>query len=774
MANGELRLSIPGAGRTIASSAEERAVFVREAVNIVAEALSGQDIESDFNAVYGPRWVLGETGAQHDPVARRAAWALVNVWITAALSGAQSSWKGIREAEDWFYGDDKDRLPSLAYRLNANTRFQLIRPLGKLKVDADLLDLLPYILEPHGPGSRLTVMKDPGTLVAWDAKRDDGVFYTPSDVADYMVGTASDSLLPSLGPVLSLDTSCGTGVYLVAMLRHAVTKHGVDPLVYAAEHLHGIDISDRSVESCAFVLLNYCVTSVSARGISPWSAWQALRLNLVAADSLKLKVDRHSDYSENRRRRECMRARFLTPGGDCTKLEKHQPQAEPRQLTLFGLDAESDALIDLGRLFPEMSRGCDLLIGNPPYTDLGYRKDLDQLVAEYATLRHSRLSGNRNIYLLFVEMMWRLTKPGHSAAGLVVPLSIAYHQGADYSGCRQAMATKGGTWRCAFFDREPHALFGEDVKTRNAILFRRETGDDPERGSKANIETGPLRKWTSRTRDTLFDSISFTRLASSNITRGIPKLEGEELSAAFTALVARQESLITLYKQARTVRQSDAFTQGETPRVFLASTAYNFLNVYRDVRNEGGDYPASENSVHCLEFAKEQAAELVFSVLSSRLVYWLWHALGDGFHVARWFVDFIPFGISSFTAEQSETLQRLGRELWAELQKHRIVSVNRGRQTIAFRPLACDRERDEIDAILLEAAALPSSMLDVFRSFVISTVMVDHTDARRQHLISHFQRIETVPCPKERTSMPARKVNSPRKSGGSTRRRSGI
>ena len=98
-------------------------------------------------------------------------------------------------------------------------------------------------------------------------------------------------------------------------------------------------------------------------------------------------------------------------------------------------------------------------------------------------------------------------------------------------------------------------------------------------------------------------------------------------------LVARQETLNTLYKQARTLRQSDAFTPAEAPRVFLASTAYNFLNVYRDVSNKAGDVPASENSVHCLEFAKEESAEVVFAILSSRLVYWLWHASGDGFHV---------------------------------------------------------------------------------------------------------------------------------------------
>jgi len=107
VANGDLRLSIPRAGRTVGSSAEERAVFVREAVEIIAEAISGQDIEADFNTVYSTRWQVDETGAQHDPIVRRAAWALINVWLAGSLSGALSSLASIGEAEDWFYGQTK-------------------------------------------------------------------------------------------------------------------------------------------------------------------------------------------------------------------------------------------------------------------------------------------------------------------------------------------------------------------------------------------------------------------------------------------------------------------------------------------------------------------------------------------------------------------------------------------------------------------------------------------------------------------------------------------
>ena len=57
-----------------------------------------------------------------------------------------------------------------------------------------LADLLPYVLDPHGPGSRASILKDPKTREARDAKRQKGVFYTPSDVANYMARAVLNDL----------------------------------------------------------------------------------------------------------------------------------------------------------------------------------------------------------------------------------------------------------------------------------------------------------------------------------------------------------------------------------------------------------------------------------------------------------------------------------------------------------------------------------------------------------------------------------------------------
>jgi hypothetical protein len=229
-----------------------------------------------------------------------------------------------------------------------------------------------------------------------------------------------------------------------------------------------------------------------------------------------------------------------------------------------------------------------------------------------------------------------------------------------------------------------------------------------------------------------------------SIADGIPKLSTGEQALAFSVLSARAVHLRTLCERCRTCRPYEATLASEQPRVFVASTAYNFLNVFRSIKLESRKYPLSENTVHYLEFVREEDAELAFAILSSRLTYWLWQVEGDGFHVGSWFIQQLPFGRSSFTSDQAQALQAAGRQLWLALQYHRIVSVNKGRQTVAYRPLACERERDAIDNVLIDAANLPKRFNQILRAFVKNAVVVDDCDARRNQLKSLFDSPEAT------------------------------
>jgi hypothetical protein len=98
--------------------------------------------------------------------------------------------------------------------------------------------LLPYILDPHGPGSRLSVRRRPETREARIRKRNEGIFYTPADVAAYMVDEILRHLQKGTHPITIFDPACGTGTFLRAALHTLRTQNRQvkwrRPLIYAA------------------------------------------------------------------------------------------------------------------------------------------------------------------------------------------------------------------------------------------------------------------------------------------------------------------------------------------------------------------------------------------------------------------------------------------------------------------------------------------------------------------------------------------------------------
>lgn len=737
------RPSFPAVGQALASVTEERARPIRQAVAVIQDVFAREQISREFLALFMPKWTAVESVELDASHPTRAAWAIVAIWTVSRLCGAIGPLASLADAEAWFFGDSRNELPSLASKLDRKTWLKAFWLLEEIKYDFALADLLPYVLDVHGPGSRLSVMKDASTARARAAKRESGVFYTPADVAEYMARKALDDLA-DLRPIRCFDPACGSGVFLRALLNVAAERGGdcFDRLAFATESLYAVDLDPFAVDAACFVLLHDCLGDVRKRGIAPWEAWHALRLNFAVIDALHVAPasSRSCERAEVRAKTQqgLLSGDFGQPAGSDSRNERHDVAQE----SWFGVAKDERPV---NNLFPEVTDGFDILVGNPPYAAIGQRRDAAFLERRYASLR-GKLSPRDDLYPLFIETMWQLTRPQRSSSALVVPLSIAYHRGTQFQACRRKMVRQGGRWQFAFFDREPHALFGEDVKTRNAILFRRESDQDPPRGETAVVETGPLRKWTSRSRQRLFRSISFACLKMGDISAFIPKLDGASQAQAAALLLERSHSLARLWSQARSCLPSEAFREPKAPTVFVAGTAYNFLNVFRPhERRPPQRFPLSESPLLRLQFSDESVAQVAFAILSSRVSYWLWQVQCDGFHVPRWFVESIPFSRESFTEGQRQRLCDWAGQLWKGLQEHQIVSLNGGRETIAYRPLACEKERDEIDKVLIEAAGLDASFADELRQIIRSTVIVDETDARRRTVQAHFQRTESIP-----------------------------
>ena len=719
------RRSAPAPGSSLVTAAEARAVHVRTAVESTRRSFGEREsVNAAWADVLASRWCK-EPLADSEPPFLRAAWALVSMRIVGRSIGALSADASLRDAEIWFLGSRRppsllsDAVAELADR-------EAIRALEAFAYDDALRDLLPYVLDAHGPGSRASVMKDPSTQKSRHARRAGGIFYTPSDVAEYITREVLTELGQEVRSSRILDPACGSGVFLRAALGFAV-RHtpDLDRLDFVERSLHGIDISPLAIEAACFVLLHDCLCSDrEPPPASPWSSWHRIRCNFCVGDALRFqpatpKHDRTGSLADLRR-----------------ALADTWVSSSSARIDTEAAETPFDRDVAVGSVFPALAGGADAVVGNPPYAAIGPRDDAAFLERRFASLSAGNVAGADH-YPVFVEMMWKLARPGRSSSGMVVPLSLACSSRAQMKAVRRAIVGSGGRWRFAFFDREPHALFGEDVKTRNAIVFRRKR--TVEAGATVAIETGPLRKWTSRQRARLFDGIDFTPLLDSSIASGIPKLSGREAVEVFSRLGRQPARLREMCAFASACRPEDTATGRRESCVFVSGTAYNFLNVFRAHRSlPPPRAPWSSSTVLALSFATEGEAARAFAMLGSRVAFWLWHVTGDGFHVTRAFVMNLPFSDKLFNESERGHLTRLGTRLWDEVQAQQVLSVNGGRQTVAYRPHASERLRDEIDALLLGALDAEPSFIGYLRAFTRSVVAVDESDETRRRFNGHF------------------------------------
>ena len=110
-------------------------------------------------------------------------------WVVGVALGRLTVTSDLAAALKWFDGNNA-HLPLILSLSNRVLNTVLRHLLETVSEPAALADLLPYILDPHGPGSRLSVMRDPKTKTARATRCVHGVFYTPADVAEHMVQAA--------------------------------------------------------------------------------------------------------------------------------------------------------------------------------------------------------------------------------------------------------------------------------------------------------------------------------------------------------------------------------------------------------------------------------------------------------------------------------------------------------------------------------------------------------------------------------------------------------
>lgn len=669
------RLSVPGRGRVLSTVAETYGGPIRAAVQIIGGALDNET----SSLPKAPAGSVAQDAGRviYRTAAEMAAWHICAQWVLGIALGSISESTHLADALPWF--DRDNRLLAAFHLIDPTIIREAEHNLRTVANPSALADLMPYVLDPHGPGSRLSVIRDPQTESTRAMRRTHGVFYTPADVAEYMVDAALANRNPDPQAVRVLDPACGTGVFLRAAFRRLAIL-GADPIQIFHKSLFGIDIDPWAIDGAAYVLVHDFLSTQSQLNDDPASLWKTIRGNLAVADALTIDA---SDV-------------WIRP-------------------TLFSLPGPKTRLT-VKYLFPAMGGLPNVIIGNPPYANVNNREDLRELPSVFKTFPASG-SPSADVYPLFLEQMVRLAAPEASGA-MVLPLSLAFSEGQQFLAAREMIERTPGTWRFTFFDREPHALFGEDVKTRNTIVTWNRTSTDP----VSRKMTGPLLKWRGDNRAWMLRNIRHT-VINTSIVDGIPKLNGSLQAESLARLVAQGARFADLVTSFHSTTLGETF-EADQKSIFVGGTAYNFLNVFfrPPLHTQPNRGLISTNTVHGLSFSNSKDAYAAFALLSSGIAFWLWHTLGDGFHVSRGFLEDFPIGPTLFNEASIRQLSTVGRDLWRTLQSRPVTSINRGRSSISFPASRFRSQQRAIDELIVHYSGLSYAFVEELETFITSVV----------------------------------------------------
>ena len=658
----EFQHGVPRRGYVLSTAVEEIAQHLRFAVG---ELLRENLTAHHFIQLKNPAIVEGDS-------AERVAWHILSVWVLGTSKGYLRAGTTVGDALRWFYEIPQTDNEIFSRKLNQKISDRL----GIVERAVGVSSLLPYILEANGPGSRLSVRRDPRTQGSRSKKKAEGIFYTPPDVADFMIANTVKGLPLSLNTRV-LDPAVGTGVFLRSMLAaFNREKNGFNSFEIARRCLFGCDIDALALDAAATVLLFDTIDDGLKLLGSPHACWSAIRRNLECIDTLA-----------------------LDPNDSQTVVGRQRVK----------------------EVFPDVCHGFDVVIGNPPYADLGPRKDRAILAQRFTTLGVSQ--SRADLYPAFVEQMVRLS--GAAAVGsMVVPLSLACSSGSQFSACRRFIQSQGGSWRFAFFDRQPHALFGEDVKTRNAIVFWSANCQAP------RLMTGPLRRWRGDDREAMFRQVYFTEV-SPDIEDRIPKIHGAIQSLLWDKLKSQPTRCKELLSECGRATIAE-LSKGRSTDVYVAPTAYNFLGLAKavELRPQRGEQ-LSENPYHHLRCRTKTDASCLYAILASNIAYWWWYVTGDGFHVNKSTLEMLPVGEGVKAEKVRNSLAALGEQIWQRAQERSVRSVNRGRVSYSF-PVSQEKALcRKVDAILMRSLGLPiewAREIENFNNAVVEAALFNNNE----------------------------------------------
>jgi hypothetical protein len=657
------RLSVPKAGRTLLANVRRwgKPLFLshRALKKIIAEQFKNKEYIEEYYKKYS--FLESLPLFPDDVVLNLYSGSILLNWLTSKYFGIISKNSSLTDSESWVHESNGKFL--LINSIPIAQQKEIIFLLESLRFDDEFRDIFPYMVE---------VLETSDEIISYfgvdrKSKKLSGIYYTPSDVSDYIISRAvelRESIYGDSQTYTFLDPSCGTGIFLISalevLLKRSQNLNAYDQIEIISKSLYGLDISPIALQSAAYCLALSAFSSEHVKKLSLNQILKRIGRNLHVCDSTQLKTKD-----------------------------------------------------DLATFSPALRNGADYLVSNPPYVKQCHSTSYSS--AQGKLFQDGLINNSaQNIYLDFVRLLSSLSVDETGAGGMVVPLSITYNTHKEFRAIREYIVkNSNGSWWFNHFDRTPDSLFGDDVKTRNSIVFY--LSDDSE---NKNIHTTYLMRWSSRKRNDLFKTISYSIIHKPFSGDILPKV-GNQFGQALLASIDRSPHKLNSIL----IPHGSEVISSEEILLRNAKTAYNWLpfEVYKLRKFLPG------NSIQKTKYSywttnNPEDIYAVFALTQSRISYWLWRVWSDGFHLTNNFIKSLPC-LSNLSC-----LRKIGGSLWAEIQNHMVVTTNAGIRSLSFYPYNCDTIIDEIDSLIIRDLNLPPKTLNYMKDFVYRTIIAGRDD----------------------------------------------
>ena len=335
----------------------------------------------------------------------------------------------------------------------------------------------------------------------------------------------------------------------------------------------------------------------------------------------------------------------------------------------------------------------DCIVGNPPYVTEGR---------------------GSNMFIPFVDNMTAFSS-NRSCSALILPLSICYSQGSEFVRLRNKIQADGASWTFMNYDRSPDSLFGDQVKTRNTILFR-------QKAESTGVFTTNLQRWTSTNRIYLFQNYALCSISEMSISKYVPKISTDIEKAACKRISSGNSNLYSLFKRS----DSDY-------SLIVNGTAYNWLCAYDHIPPsvDENEMPYMSGTTRIYHLPDHESRDFCIAILSNRIAYWFWSVIGDGFHFNASFLSDFRIGKDSFTESQYAELCCLGRKYSEQIKMCPTISYNAGKKIVNYSHWEAMDTIQKIEKLIVEALDLPNDFASHIEQWYFNQVHCNRDNEKR-------------------------------------------